>query len=69
MRTSGSQLIGMNMNRWLKVLLIGTSLAVLPLGLTAGEIVVKKGQKTGFLGDSITEQGFGPSGYPVNELP
>ena len=63
MRTSGFQLIGMNMNRWLKVLLIGTSLAVLPLGLTAGEIVVKKGQKIGFLGDSITEQGSGPSGY------
>lgn len=31
--------------------------------IRAGEIKVKDGQVIGFLGDSITEQGSGPSGY------
>lgn len=50
-------------NHWLNLLLAGTSLAVFFPGLMAGEIAVRDGQKIGFLGDSITEQGSGPSGY------
>jgi len=45
-----------------KLLLVGILFAAFPVDLHA-EIVVKPGQKIGFLGDSITEQGSGPSGY------
>jgi lysophospholipase L1-like esterase len=51
------------MKPWLQAFLLGTTLAAFPFGLHAGEIAVQNGQKIGFLGDSITEQGSGPSGY------
>jgi len=50
------------MKPWLKLLFTGTTLALFTSALHAG-IVIKNGQTIGFLGDSITEQGSGPSGY------
>jgi lysophospholipase L1-like esterase len=51
------------MKQLIKLLSIGLNLALFPISLQAGKIPVQSGQKIGFLGDSITEQGSGPSGY------
>ena len=51
------------MKSFLRHFLLVALLAAFPYSVRAADIVVKSGEKVGFLGDSITEQGSGPSYY------